>query len=271
MGDLAEEVPVNERIKKCESSLEIEMRLKLGAEKMVLMYSDRVPINGKTELKEHQQLTSARAEVSSTRQNIRLLTKRLESLRLEASDGLIGEDAELLDHIKEIRYKLDAATKVYEGASRIIKMASKSNRSKVIKEMTEAKARMDLMELTWMKYITTYPLLAEHVNEGAAFDPGNYLTISGQLNITINSAEGLPQGTNPQVGVVIDNNERERTKNKMKDGVWNETFDVSLTKAKQIEFLLYADKGLLVGMAFFKLEGLLSESEMSLELQIEPV
>eukprot|EP00123_Amoebidium_parasiticum_P018404 comp24192_c0_seq1/m.44371 comp24192_c0_seq1/g.44371 ORF comp24192_c0_seq1/g.44371 comp24192_c0_seq1/m.44371 type:complete len:891 (-) comp24192_c0_seq1:514-3186(-) len=270
-------IDINERIKKCEGLIEIEMRCKMGAENLLQMYNSRVQAEGKLAPKERQQLEEAQTGLAHTRQKIKMLNKQLETLRATAAGGEMGEEAELLERIKEIKHHLHVETSVYEGSEKIVKMASRSERTALQKKMAEAKARMEIMNRTMSKYLDAHPHLASRIDEGAAFDPTNYLSISGELKVTVISAEDLcpdhpKSSVNPQAGIRIDSAEVGKTKTKQKGPkpVWNELFVVHLNKNRQLELNVYLEKDQLAGLAFFKLETLLSKPDVTVELPVEP-
>ncbi|KAM9312969.1 serine/threonine-protein kinase N1-like [Gastrophryne carolinensis] len=147
----------NPRVSKLERQLDIEMRVRKGAENMIQMYS-----NGS--VKDKKLLSAAQQMLCESDAKIHMLRTQIRRAAMEAGAGAgMSEQSHTELHIEELRHHYRVERAVSEGAENALRMLGgakaqdKSAVNEVQARLAESRQRLDLLTLSLQKCLEDLP------------------------------------------------------------------------------------------------------------------
>ncbi|XP_059175085.1 serine/threonine-protein kinase N2-like [Physella acuta] len=150
-GDNQLDQNVNPRLKSLQKQMDIELKVKNGAENMITMYSTGSSRDKKMLAEAQQMLSDAKTKIEI----IRMQMLKVDSAEVNSRDGKASEILSPLDlRLEELRHHIKIESAVAEGAKNVIRTLqnSKSEDKKALREaqtrLGDSSMKLDLMRMS---------------------------------------------------------------------------------------------------------------------------
>ncbi|XP_055896064.1 serine/threonine-protein kinase N2-like isoform X5 [Biomphalaria glabrata] len=152
-GDNQLEHPVNPRLKSLQKQMDIELKVKNGAENMITMYSTGSSRDKKMLAEAQQMLSDAKTKIEIIRMQMLKVTQ--DSADMNSKDGKSSEVLSPLDlRLEELRHHIKIESAVADGAKNVIRTLqnSKSEDKKALREaqtrLSDSSMKLELMRMS---------------------------------------------------------------------------------------------------------------------------
>ncbi|XP_043842789.1 serine/threonine-protein kinase N3 isoform X3 [Dromiciops gliroides] len=263
-----EEKPVTRHLEALRKQLQIELKVKQGAENMTNTYANGSP-------KERRLLSAAQQMLRDSKVKIELL--RMQIGKLAASGEALATGPEQRRELRagDLRHRFRIETAVAEGAKNVVKLLG-GRRLQDRKALAEAQTRLreslqklDLLRLALERLMTELPpahplriLVARELREGMPGSPQPAGSLIKPIALTEEVLAVLK----------VDNRVVGQTGwGPVSAQAWDQTFLIPLERSRELEIgVQWKDWRELCGVAFLRLEDFLDNARHTLALALEP-